>query len=624
MLYSPYKKPYITPPDVHPRLMVREEDVLRIQKNLTLPECKQATELWRELCQKEVLCQGATPSFGTYDLSEYLAVEAKALRALLSRKAADARAAIRDAVLLLDRSSFDKGIMKARWSGHLIFVCAEVYDWCYAFLTAEEKEKIVSSCETMAEKYFEMGYPPEKQTAISGHGAEAQLLRDLLALGIAAYDERPDIYEFCAGRIIDEYVPSYDFMFQGGFHHQGPAYGSYRYTCLLWGALLLSTMSGKRVFTEKLGDLAESFLYLLRSDGEAIRLGDDFLETKALYTRQAPFAIPMFFAWAYTGDERYKNTFFKGLDREYLSPTQSGMDYYEGGAYGEGLFSPTVMLLWSNLSEKTEEKSLLPWKYFGFPVGITVWNDGERVVLLKIGELCGSNHDHLDTGCFQIFCGGALASDSGVYDGYHTPHRKNYAIQTAAHNCLTVSDPQGENDGVRCPLGGKEPETLAEWQEHYRMATVLSHTEGEDGCRIVGDLSPAYSATCVRAVRTMCWRPKKGSFGVLTVEDEVETRSPAFTPSFHIHCQRKPTIIDGNAVIDNGEYSLICRVISPENAEIDLIGGKENAFKFGGVNYPPAFTEHTEAGWGQIVFTDRTPSTHKSFKVEMELVKNMD
>ena len=80
----------------------------------------------------------------------------------------------------------------------------------------------------MAEKYFEMGYPPSKQAAISGHGAEAQLLRDLLSLGIATYDERPDIYEFCAGRIFDEYVPAYDFMFAGGYHPQGPAYGSYR------------------------------------------------------------------------------------------------------------------------------------------------------------------------------------------------------------------------------------------------------------------------------------------------------------------------------------------------------------------------------------------------------------
>ena len=89
-------------------------------------------------------------------------------------------------------------------------------------------------------------------------------------------------------------------MFAGGFHHQGPAYGSYRYTCLLWGELLLYSMSGKKVFTDKLGELAESFLYLTRPDGESLRLGDEFFETKAPYTRNAPFAMPMFFAAAYT------------------------------------------------------------------------------------------------------------------------------------------------------------------------------------------------------------------------------------------------------------------------------------------------------------------------------------
>ena len=632
MLNSPYKKPYITPPAEHPRLMLRRQDIDRVKSNLSSSECKMSAEVWRELCSKKIFCTGATPDFGTYDLSEYLAVEAQALRALLSQSKEDARAAIDNAMFLLESSEFDKGIMKARWSGHLIFVCSEVYDWCYGYLTDTEKSVIISKCEQMAEKYFEMGYPPAKQAAISGHGSEAQLLRDLLAFSIAVYDERPDIYEFCAGRIIDEYVPAYDFMFKGGFHHQGPTYGSYRYTCLLWSALLFYSMSGQKVFTSKLDELAMSFIYLTRDDGQSMRLGDDTYEYKAPYLCNAPFTVPMFFAAAYTGREEYYGVFEKGLDREYILPSKCGIDYYEDGSFGEGLFSPVAHIVWNGLAPIIKKEELAPYQYFGYPNGITLWNDGERVVLMKMGELWGSNHDHLDIGCFQIYCGGALTSDSGVYDSYHTPHRMNYTIRTIAHNCVTVFDPErplyGEwkdgaayDGGMRRPCAGKEPKTLEAWQSDYKMATVLSHTESEELCEIVGDMTEAYSHTCDKAIRKMRWEPKRGSFGTLTVCDDVESKSEGFVKAFHIHCQTEPRLVDGSAVIDNGKYCLVCKVLSPETAQIELIGGTGREFEVDGVNYVPTVVENTEAGWGRITVTDTSVSKKTQFKVEMEIIK---
>ena len=632
MINSPYNKPYICPPSEHPRLMVRAGDIDRVKRNMALPECRFSVSVWQELCEKKIECIGATPDFGTYDLSEYLSVEAKALRALLTKTESDAREAIEDAMFLLENSEFDKGIMKARWSGHLIFVCAEVYDWCYGYLSSDEKTFIVSKCEEMAEKYFEMGYPPAKQAAISGHGSEAQLLRDLLSLGIAAYDERPDIYDFCAGRIIDEYVPAYDFMFAGGFHHQGPTYGSYRYTCLLWSALLFYAMSGEKIFTSKLDDLAESFLYLTRADGQTLRLGDDTYEYKAPYLRNAPFTVPMFFAAAYTGREEYYRVFDRGYDREFLLPSKCGIDYYQDGAFGEGLFSSVAHLLFNCLTPVVEKKERKPYRYFGYPNGITLWNDGERIALMKMGELWGSNHDHLDTGCFQIYCGGALASDSGVYDSYHTPHRMNYTIRTCAHNCLTVHDPEkplyeewkegaAYDGGTRRPVAGREPKTLEAWQENYKMATVLSHTESDSLCEIVGDMTDAYSHTCNRVIRKMRWEPDRGSYGIMTVEDQVETKSDKFIPAFHIHCQTKPCMDGKDLVIDNGSYRLVCRVLAPENANIEIIGGEGREFLVDGTNYDTSVKETTEYGWGQILVTDSKGGGNTGFKIEMEIVK---
>jgi hypothetical protein len=254
------------------------------------------------------------------------------------------------------------------------------------------------------------------------------------------------------------------------------------------------------------------------------------------------------------------------------------------------------------------------------------------VVLMKIGELWGSNHDHLDTGCFQIYCGGTLAGDSGVYDSYHTPHRKNYTIRTSAHNCLTVWDPQkptyGEwaedaayDGGTRRPCNGKEPKTTEAWREHYRMATVTSHREGADCCEIVGDLTEAYSHTCDRVTRRMVWEPKRGEYGVLTVRDTVECKDPRFVRAFHLHCLSEPLITPEGILVDNGTYQLICRVKAPSAFKVDLIGGEGRQFEVDGVNYDTPDKADTEAGWGQIVITDGTNGTHTEFCVELEIRK---
>ena len=629
MLVSVYAKPSITPPAVHPRLMLRASDLPRVRKNLTAPRCALSASLWQELLETPVRCQGATPQFGTYDLSEYLSVEAKALAALLSGDPAEARAVIQDLLLLLKNSTFSNASLNPRWGGHLIFIAAQVYDWCYTSLTEEEKQYIISACETYAETYLEMGYPPVKQAALSGHGSETQLLRDLLAFGIAVYDERPDIYDYCAGRILEEYLPAFRYQFAGGFHPQGPSYGAYRYACMMWGALLMYAMTGERIFPKELDAIPDSFLYVTRPDGEAMRLGDDFYERKAPYTRSCPFVVPMFFAGAYTGDLRYYKVFEEGLHREYLSPSLRGRDYYTEGSFGEGILSPTVQLIWDGLTPEFTGESLPAYRYFGSPVGITLWNDGKRIVLMKIGELWGSNHDHLDTGCFQVYCDGILASDSGVYDSYGTDHRRLYAIRTSAHNCLTVSDPEKPeheyapgspyDGGVRKPCGGKEPKTLDSWVKDYRMAQVLSHTESDSLCRITGDLTEAYCHTCNKVIRSMSWEPQKGAYGTLTVQDSIEAKSDTFVTGFHLHCQSAPTVQGNTVILSHDKAELVCRVLAPENPCITVTGGEGQAFLVDGKNFEPDRSIDTEWGWGQVVITPANQTATTEFLVEMEL-----
>jgi len=622
MLDSPFKKPIITPPPEHPRLMLRRKDLERVRENLGRSENRLAVEIYEELLGTPVRGAGATPEYGTYNLGEYLAAEAYAFRALLSGRADDARTAVDAVDLLLDAFDVPAGNMKARWGGHLIFLCAETYDWCYRFIPDSRKVKWISRCEEIASRYFEMGYPPAKQAALSGHGTEAQLLRDLLAFSIAVYDERPDIYEWCAGRIFDEYVPNVRLYLAGGAHPQGPTYGSYRWAWLAWAELLFRSVSGGAVFG-CLEPTAEWLFYMTRPDGEAMRLGDDFNEVKDEYNRKAPFTVPFFLAWALTGRDVFRRSFDRGLCREYLLPSRLGMDFYDESSWGEAIFSPVSMLIFDRSASCAEAEAVPPvCRHFGYPVGQTVYKSGQTHIFMKAGEFWGSNHDHLDAGCFQIYSGAPLFTDSGVYDSYHTNHRKRYTIQTVAHNCLTVEPPEGAGQatpegGQRLPGGGREPKTPETlFCEEYRAAFVLSHSESDDGCSMEIDLTPAYRHSCASVTRRMEY---DAVARVFRLRDAVRPLKKGARCAGLLHVQTEPRIDGRTVTVKNGPATAVVRVLSPADAVIRAVGGPGREFVSEGVNYPPERPNFSEAGWGRIEVVSESDEPERVIEIEIVL-----
>lgn len=625
MIESPYEKPAIMPPKGHPRLFLTEKDLPRIRENLRRPENSLAAEVYEELLSFPIEGKSPTPEYGSYSLGEALAAEALAFRALLSGTREDAEAAISAVNFLLDGFTVSGGNMGARWGGHLILAASEVYDWCYGFIPEETRYKMIADCERIASAYMEMGYPPSRQTAVSGHGTEAQLLRDLMSLAVAAYDERPDIYGFCAGRIFTEYVPSIAELLGEGTHNQGPTYGSYRLISLCWCELLFRSMSGKSVFGS-FESVFEWLLYVTRPDGQSIRLGDDFNETKADYNIDAPFTVPFFFAYALTGRDDFLSEFRRGFERRFLLPDHLGMDFYAESSWGEGLFSPVAMLLFDRITPEKKAGKLPSARYFGTPVGETIFKKDDTSVLLKIGEYWGGNHDHLDTGCFQFYCGAPLLTDSGVYDSYGSAHRRQYLTHSAAHNCLTVErtdknvfgewkDDIRYTGGVRRPDGGREPATVSVLKsEEYHMAEILSHSESEDGCAITGDLSRAYSHSCKKVVRSMKYdHPSR----TLTVRDDVESLDPSFRKTFHMHVQEEPVIDGSTVIIRNKGYEAVVRVIAPGDAVITKVGGPGHEFEADGVNFEPRGYYKAEAGWGEIRVSPQHPSAEDTFIVEI-------
>ena len=645
MLNSPYNKPRITPPSEHPRLLFKETDRARIESGLTDVENKRAYELWRRVCKKDFRHFYDDIKAGKYNLMVCFMIESKALEAWLEKDEEKARELIDTVIKIIDlyQSDRNKNLMLCRFTGHLVYVTSCMYDWLYQYLTDGEKAHIISRCEELLSGGMEMGYPPTRQRDIHSHAHEMQLLRDMISFAIAVYDERPDIYDYCAGRIFDDYVPFYRFSFSSGISNQGAAYGAYRHCAPLWCQLIFYAMSGERIFDKCVEDASDCYYYITRADGENLRLGNDCNDDKGGgLSIKHPFTVVSFLAGAVTGNETYRRYYFENFHDEQMLPTVYDIGLYKYSTYGEGMLSPVTHLVFNRIVPTFEPKPYEKTRYFPYPSGITVYKDEEKgtTVYMKIGELWSQGHEHYDTGDFQIYHNGILASSSGSYHVYGNNHYYNYLTRTAAHNCLTVLDPsvttlgtrelypEGTTElindgGTRMPSPttdyNKEPDLATAWQRDMQMARVISHTEGDDLVELAGDLTEAYSHTCERVIRKMTFEPNEGECGVFTVSDEVVARSEDFIKCFHLHTMAEP-VIEGNMItVEYKGGRLTCTVIEPENADIKAIGGGDMRFTVNGAPVPCDETENRECGWGQVMITPTDRSKEHHFKVRMEI-----
>ncbi len=646
MLNSPYKKPYITPPDEHPRVMFRESDKQRIVNNFSHIENHRAYELWQRICKKDFRQFYDDIALGKYNLMVCMMIESKAFEAWVENDDKKARDIIDNAKKIVDCFSIDRNVnlMLCRHTGHIVFVVSCLYDWLYKYLTKEEKEYFIAKCEQFLEAGMEVGYPPTKQRNTHSHSHEAQYLRDMLSFSIATYDERPDIYDFIVGRIINDLVPFYKFSFSTQLHNQGPSYGAYRHVSALWAQLIFYQMSGQRIFDECVEN-ADGYYYLTRADGESLRIGNDCNDDKGGgHVVKHPFTIVNFFAAAITGNAHYKKYFLENYRDEILMPTHYDKELYKDSTYGEGLYSPVSHLVFNLIASEFIPDSYEKTRYFKYPAGTIIHKNEETntTVYMKIGELWCQGHEHYDTGDFQIYHNGILASSSGAYYWYGCEHFYNYDTCTSSHNCLTIRDPEVKtlgsvnawgkqfdliNDGgTRRPKPttdyNLEPDLAAAWQRDCQMAKVISHYESDEKAEIVGDLTVAYSHTCDKVIRKMSFDAKAGQNGVFIVEDEVTAKSEEFIKSFHLHMMAEPEIKGNEITITYKGGKLHCTVIEPKNASITAIGGGDNRFTTVGIPVPSDKTENRECGWGKVIISPTDKSKTHKFKVKMEILDN--
>ena len=199
-------RPSVVPPATHPRLWVTAETLARVQARLEHPEHKPYWDRVRKLAKKPLVFKTDGDREVSYNTSLEQAAMAKAFCYLVRSDAQAGREAADLMLAYLPRVEFGNLLDITRETGAAIYAGACVYDWCYGLLTADQRATLRRHLMRLAQE-MECGWPPFKQSIINGHGNEAQINRDLLAMSIAIYDEDPLPYQYCAYTVLEQLVP---------------------------------------------------------------------------------------------------------------------------------------------------------------------------------------------------------------------------------------------------------------------------------------------------------------------------------------------------------------------------------------------------------------------------------
>ena len=662
----------VKPPAEHPRVLFTKDDIPRIKANLEKGENALGYNVFQRYISEPI----DSSMIKSYDTVFLAKIEAHAFNYAINGVRESGKMAVDTMIAFLDTANVTGNY--TRNGGHMMYVASEVYSWCYDLLTTAQKLKIISLCEAIAHK-TEIKWPPENQGSLAGHGAEAQLLRDMLSFAIATYNERPDIWEAVGGRFYSEYVPGREFFITSGFAQQGDSYGLYRHRWDSWAYWLIRGMGAEEPYDGSLlGQMGYGHLYLRRPDGQQLRDGDTSNDTSYLmWENWSSYAETYMMDGAMTGDPYIKDEFFA------LNSTL--------GSYFED--SPIMFLIINNPEVKSASIENLPKsRYFGFPAAMMVartgWDKGaasdDVVAEMKIGGVNMNGHQHLDAGHFQIYYKGILASDSGVYQGlkndtsvggttYGSDHYYGYMVKSIAHNTMLINDPsESDGTGGRWDVNDGGQRIVASRSEPWEITDVTEDLEEYEVSKTVGKeidpenpVDPYY--TYVKGDLTNAYSSKvkdfKRSFmflnlfddevpAALIVFDKVTSANPSFKKTWLLHGVEEPTVNGMQTVFArtyqspvtpngyNGKMTVDTLLPAENDAVIDVIGGEEEGYSnVNGIDYTglPSANHVDEGNTYRMELSPKTSKTtdyflnviqvsdnDKSYYIKPQMLENVD
>ena len=559
--------PYNPPAGEHPRVYFRKSDIPTLLEKIEAEENKTVKETWLDYVSRDIVVEGTA-----YSSSVLSYAEAKAFYYQMYGDKKRGREAV-EAILKTADWEIGDGQDITRVYGTAIEGLSIVYDWCYDLTTAAERQKMIEIAIGWA-SFMEIGWPPNLQGSLVGHGAETQFLRDDLSFAIATYDERPDIWNYIGGKFYAQYAPERQWHLKSQLNHQGANYGGYRNSSSGYGYLLITGMGLPEPYSGYLvgTDSYSHRIYLRRPDGMPFMDGDLFNYDPMEYIDEG--GGDLIVELACSKDPLIKDELMRAMrmtDKAGNVKTSLGV-------------TPDKWIIFSQPNVERASRAGMPLSYyFNSPMGVmaarTGWGDSLNsptvVAEMKVGEYWFGNHQHKDSGSFQLYYKGPLATESGFYQNgvfYGSADHYNYTMQSIAHNTMLVYDPNEDktdfmgmaNDGgQRWPHGIQQTtyENILTDPQHHR-ANVEAH-EIDPKNRMTpeytylkGDLTNAYSDKISDYKRSFMFLNLENDTvpAALIVFDKLTVSNPSFEKTWLLHGQQNPQINGTRTIWKSNPY----------------------------------------------------------------------
>ncbi|MBR2467061.1 MAG: InlB B-repeat-containing protein [Clostridia bacterium] len=630
-----YGKPEVYPTaGVHPRVNLAGYMIDDIKRTMEDPEMAAMVEMFWKYA--ELRTDGKLPvpnvqieTSYNWDNDIITAIEVKALAYLLTDNelyAQEAIYAIKNYILDLVMTTDAQGDLFYAY-GTVMRVAAQVYDWCYPTLTEKDKNQIIAGVENYHASKMTIGCPPYGMNGIQGHGTSSQLACDYVAFSLAIYDERPDWWELVGARVYNEWYPFINYYYQTNYWNQGTStYADNKFSYHVRSAWLIKALTGENPLPN-IGNVLFGLLANQLPNGNFFPTGDGtvgiggatagaFTLDKSLAVIQALHPTP--------GMQLIVKDWLNGYKKTYMS--------FSGYPY-----TCAMVLVWRSQGSKTtaapENKydDVGTVSYAPSPLSQVIarssWNDADApAIFMRIAEVNVGNHEHEDSGTFQIYYKGLLTGNTGYYGGsenlydapYGSTHHKYYHQATVSSNGFLVFNPSlaGEDPSVPDKYyysGGQISTSGAESFEQFLNeptakkgeTTGFAYEYREDGVTpkyayIAGDISQAYDSRTVEFIerRMLAIFTDDESYPMLFyVFDNVFSVEEDFRKTFLLHTTYEPTI-DGNVVTSVvGEGKLVLTSLLG-GAEIQAVGGEGKWFLVNG--HPCSPSEKTSNQWGRV------------------------
>lgn len=619
-------------PASHPRLLFTEDDIPSVIENAHNTKNKKALEAFNSALSYNTLNVLDPDKEDNADNTLLFRIQAKAFNYAVfgGDTGADAIASMIDYFEKYNYPAQDYSTLTSYHNvTYAMYSGALVYDWCFDILDEESKEKLESQLLTLAEFENDFVSLTAGLNPFGGTGTSNYILRDFLALGVALYDDYPEIFNYISDRLINTYKPIEEYFIQSGSSFFGYQYGAFALYAETMAFRIMDALGYGKLFSDGFFEYLDYYMSVRLPDGTTLIEGDDYMQPKGSFQRSindCALAMTAAAGSYYTNNAKYKS-YFKELSSEYTS-------FW----YNHVFFTPMDYFLLVRGSESLSGYEIPKNVYFPSPMGAVVSRAGgeeKAVVRMKIGEAYRWHHQHFDAGSFEIYYKGKLTGQSAQYSRTDIDQYSNYYVQSVASNTLLIKDPDeifrywnsynliAENTGGQL-IKSVNADSIDEWHQNssYRTGRIKGHEEAEDYSYISGDITNAYSDKVSEVSRSMLLvdKAEEKKAGIIFIMDKISAASSSFEKTFLLHCMSEPVVEDNKVTFkrtDNGHNGRLTLISAyPESSVISKVGGEGKQWYVNGTNfqplaeYAPALSEDPLAyGWGRVEISPENENT---------------